>query len=74
MQRLFPIGLPQFSLNILPPEFNRQGILLTISIMKEKHENNQFGKECKDFSFSESLGLVVILFVLFISVFDNPII
>ena len=34
------IGPPQVSLNLLPPEFNRQGILFTIGIMKEKQQKN----------------------------------
>ena len=42
----FRIGPPQVSLNLLPPEFHRQGILLTFAIMKEKQQNNLFEIEC----------------------------
>ena len=42
MHRRFWIGPPQVSLNLLPTEFNRRGILLTIAIMKEKQQNNLF--------------------------------
>ena len=42
VHRRFRIGPPQVSLNLLPPEFHRRGILLTIANMKEKQLNNIF--------------------------------
>ena len=43
MQRRFLIGPPQVYLNLLPLEFHRRGVLLTIAnIMKEKQQNNLF--------------------------------
>ena len=42
IHKRFGIGPPQVSLNLLPPEFHRQGILLTIGIMKEKQQKNIF--------------------------------
>ena len=41
---LFCIGTAQVSLNFLPQEFHRQGIMLTIAIaiMKDKQQNNLF--------------------------------
>ena len=38
----FCIGPPQVSLNLVPPELHRRGILLTIAILKEKQQNNRF--------------------------------
>ena len=46
MHRRFRIGPHQVSLNLLLPEFNRWGILLTIAIMNEKQQNHIFGIEC----------------------------
>ena len=40
--RQFRVGPPKVSLNLLPQEFHRQGILLTIAILKEKKQNNLF--------------------------------
>ena len=40
MHRRFCIGPPQVSLNLLPQEFHRRKILLTITIMKDKPQNN----------------------------------
>ena len=40
MDRQFRNGPPQVSLKLLPPEFNRRGIILTIAFMKEKKQNN----------------------------------
>ena len=42
INRPFCIGPPQVSLNLLPPEFHRRGILLIIAIMKEKQQNILF--------------------------------
>ena len=38
MHTRFCIGRPQVSLNLLPPKFQKRGILLTIAIMKEKQK------------------------------------
>ena len=48
MHRQFRIGPAQVSLNLLPPEFNRREILLTIAIMKEKQQEILLGvpKKC----------------------------
>ena len=47
MHRRFRISPPQVSLNLLAPEFHRQGILLTIDTMKEKkHKKKHFEIEC----------------------------
>ena len=40
LHKRFGIGPPQVSLNLLTPEFHRQGILFTIGIMKEKQQKN----------------------------------
>ena len=42
MHRRFRIGPPLVSLNLLPPELHRQGIMLTNAIVKEKQQNNLF--------------------------------
>ena len=42
MHERFRIVPPQVSLNLLPLEFHSQGILWTISIMKEKQQKNLF--------------------------------
>ena len=42
IHRRFRIGPPQVSLNLLPPEFHRRGIMLTIANMTEKQQNNLF--------------------------------
>jgi len=42
IHRRFRIGPPHVFLNLLPQEFHRWGILLTIAIMKEKQQNNLF--------------------------------
>ena len=49
MHRRFHIGPYQVSLNLLPPEFYRWGILLPIAIMKEKQQNNLVEIECPIF-------------------------
>ena len=42
MHRRFCICPPQVSLDLLPPEFNRRGILLIIAVMKGKQQKNLF--------------------------------
>ena len=45
INRLFLIGPLQGSLNLLLPEFHRQGTLLNIFIMKEKQKKQPIGKK-----------------------------
>ena len=45
--RRFRIGPPQVSLNLLPMDFNRRGILFAMIIMKENQRNKYFEIECK---------------------------
>ena len=46
MHRWFFICPLQVSLNLLPPEFHRREFVLSITIMKEKQQNNLFEIEC----------------------------
>ena len=49
IHRRFCIGPPQVSLNLLPPELHRRGIMLTIASMKEKQQNTYLKSSCNYF-------------------------